>query len=204
MKKILALLLAMLMVLSLCACGAKEEAPAEAPAAEAPAEAPAEEAEEAPAVSANLTMGTGGESGTYYAFGGVLASYLGQETDISVNVVSTGGSLKTDVLAQVGPHALRTVGSYHAAYAILSCRGINEQLGLADSDEAVVQIKQAMIGSCDRSILLADHRKFDRSGLVALGSLGSVDMLITDTAPSPQWQERLQNAGVELICGETE
>ena len=45
MKKILALLLAMLMVLSLCACGAKEEttteAPAEAPAAEAAAaEAP--------------------------------------------------------------------------------------------------------------------------------------------------------------------
>ena len=41
MKKILALLLAMMMVLALCACGAKEEAPAEAPAA-APAAAPAE------------------------------------------------------------------------------------------------------------------------------------------------------------------
>ena len=53
MKKMLAVLLAMLMVLSLCACGAEKEAPkAEAPAAEAPAaEAPAEEApaEEAPA-----------------------------------------------------------------------------------------------------------------------------------------------------------
>ena len=106
------------------------------------------------------------------------------------------------MLAQVGPHALRTVGSYHAAYAILSCRGINEQLGLADSDEAVVQIKQAMIASCDKSILLADHRKFDRSGLVALGPLGSVDMLITDAAPSALWQERLEQAGVELICGE--
>ena len=49
MKKILSLALALLMVLSLCACGAKEEAPAEAPAeeaAEAPAEAPAEEAAE--------------------------------------------------------------------------------------------------------------------------------------------------------------
>ncbi|MBP3683810.1 MAG: extracellular solute-binding protein [Oscillospiraceae bacterium] len=46
MKKILALLLALVMVLSLVACGAKEEAPAtEAPAAEAPAEA----APEAPA-----------------------------------------------------------------------------------------------------------------------------------------------------------
>ena len=37
-------------------------------------------------------MGTGGEAGTYYAFGGVLGSYIGQNTDISVNVVSSGGS----------------------------------------------------------------------------------------------------------------
>ena len=118
------------------------------------------------------------------------------------HVVSTGGSIKTDVLAQVGPHALRTVGSYHAAYAILSCRGINEQLGLADSDDAVVQIKQAMVASCDQSILLADHRKFDRSGLVALGPLGLVDKLITDETPTPQWRKRLEEHGVELICGE--
>ena len=43
MKKLIALLLALVMVLSLCACGAKEEAPAAAPADDA-AEAPAEEA----------------------------------------------------------------------------------------------------------------------------------------------------------------
>ena len=43
MKKLIALLLAAVMVFALCACGAKTEAPAaEAPAAEAPAaEAPA-------------------------------------------------------------------------------------------------------------------------------------------------------------------
>ena len=43
MKKALALLLALVMLLSLAACGAKEEAPAETQAAAAP-EAPAEEA----------------------------------------------------------------------------------------------------------------------------------------------------------------
>ena len=117
------------------------------------------------------------------------------------HIISTGGSLKSDVLAHTGPHALRTVASYHARYAIVSCRGINEQLGLADSDDAVVQIKQAMIASCDCTILLADHRKFDRPGLVALGKLDLVDKLITDCAPSQQWQERLKNSGVELICG---
>ena len=124
---------------------------------------------------------------------------IGQDT---WHIISTGGSLKTDVLALVGPHALRTVRSYHASYAILSCRGINEQLGFADSDDSVVQIKQAMIASCDQAILLADHRKFDRSGLVALGSLDLVDKLITDRSPSAQWQQRLTENGVQLLCGE--
>lgn len=118
------------------------------------------------------------------------------------HVISTGGTLKPDVLAHVGPHALRTVGAYHARYAILSCRGINEALGLADSDDEVVQVKQAMIASSDCAILLADHRKFDRSGFVALGKLDMVDKLITDRAPEPQWQERLQRSGVELLYGE--
>ena len=118
------------------------------------------------------------------------------------HVISTGGTLKPDVLAHVGPHALRTVGAYHARYAILSCRGINEALGLADSDDEVVQVKQAMVASSDCAILLADHRKFDRTGFVALGKLDLVDKLITDTAPEPQWQERLAEAGVELLYGE--
>lgn len=54
MKKIVALLLAMMMVLALCACGAKEEAPAEvAPAAPAaPAAAPDAVAPEAAAPAA--------------------------------------------------------------------------------------------------------------------------------------------------------
>ncbi len=43
-------------------------------------------------ITGSLTMGTGGESGTYYAFGGVLSNYIGQNTGLSINTVSTGGT----------------------------------------------------------------------------------------------------------------
>ena len=127
----------------------------------------------------------------------LLREVTGQE---GWHIISTGGSLKPEVLAHVGPHALRTVAAYHAKYAILSCRGINSQLGLADSDDAVVQVKQAMVAASDCAILLADHRKFDRTGFVALGQLDMVDKLITDRAPEEQWRQRLERAGVELLC----
>ena len=116
MKKMIALLLAALMVFALCACGSS--APAATPA---PAEAAAPAEEAAPAASsaaANLTMGTGGEAGTYYAFGGVLGSYLGQNTNVSVNVVSSGGSAAniTGIVVD-GIYDLATVQSDVMTYA---------------------------------------------------------------------------------------
>lgn len=40
----------------------------------------------------DLNFGTGGEQGTYYNYGGVLASYVSGNTDYSVTAVSSGGS----------------------------------------------------------------------------------------------------------------
>ena len=42
--------------------------------------------------SRRMMMGTGGTSGTYYAFGGVLAQYMKEYTDYSVTAVSTAAS----------------------------------------------------------------------------------------------------------------
>ena len=95
--KALGILMAGIMSLGMLAgCGGSSSSSA-APAAESTAAASTAAAEStAPAaasdVSANLTMGTGGESGTYYAFGGVLANYIGQNTGVKINVVSSGGS----------------------------------------------------------------------------------------------------------------
>lgn len=64
-KRIAALVLCLALVLALSACGSS---------------------------GGNLTFGTGGETGTYYAFGGVLAQYVTSNTDTSVTAVSSKGS----------------------------------------------------------------------------------------------------------------
>ncbi len=90
MKKFLALILALCMVFALCACGnssapAESQAPAES---EAPADAPAE----APVVNDKLTFTTGGDTGTYYAYGSVLAQYVSANTGLDVTAVTGNGS----------------------------------------------------------------------------------------------------------------
>lgn len=125
----------------------------------------------------------------------LLREVTGQDT---WHVISTGGTLKSEVMAHVGPHALRSVQSYHGKYAIVSCRGINTQLGLADSDDQVVQIKQAMIRACDHTFLLTDSRKFDRPGFVALGGISLANTIITDAPPPDPWIQRLEQENVSL------
>ena len=99
MKKILALILAAVMVLALVACGGDSSpAPAapgnnDTPAASGdnntPAPAPA-----APSGSpVKITLATGGTSGTYYAVGGVLQTVLGPKLSLSsITAESTGAS----------------------------------------------------------------------------------------------------------------
>lgn len=116
----------------------------------------------------------------------------------SWHVISTGGRLKSDVMALVGPHALHTIASYHVHYALLSCRGINTRLGFADSSDEIVQVKRAMAAAAGCTVLLADRRKFDRPGFAALGPLNMADHLITDQEPSPEWRARFEEHGIPL------
>jgi len=85
------------MVLALCACGGSGK-----PAASGPVE---------------LTVGTGGEAGTYYGYTGILGTVIGQKTDVKLTVVATGGSKDNLVNMADGVYDLATVQSDVMTYA---------------------------------------------------------------------------------------
>ena len=88
MKKILALVLAALMLLSLVACGsdsAATDTTASTDTSSTDTAAPAASSD-----GAKLRFVTGGESGTYYAFGSVLAQHA--TNNAGVNIVGLVGN----------------------------------------------------------------------------------------------------------------
>ena len=90
MKKIISLMLVLVMVLSLAACGGG---------------------------ATKMTMGTGGTTGTYYAYGGVLGQYIKNNAGVEVTVVSTDGSKANIQGIDAGDYQLATVQSDVLAYA---------------------------------------------------------------------------------------
>ena len=64
-----------------------------------------------------LTFGTGGESGTYYAFGGVLSNYVSNNTGVSVTAITSGGSKENIENLTAGDVQLGFVQSDVMSYA---------------------------------------------------------------------------------------
>ncbi|MBY9081333.1 DeoR/GlpR transcriptional regulator [Paenibacillus sp. HN-1] len=117
-----------------------------------------------------------------------------------VNIVSTGGSLRPRSLSLVGPVAQDTLQRYNVDKAIISCKGIDLEKGITESNEPECELKKYMLRQSNKIILLADHTKFDKTAFTVLSKLEQIDYLITDQLPSKQWLRRLQELNIELIC----
>lgn len=102
-RKILALTMAAVMALGLCACGGGSGG---------------ETSDEGGAVS--LNMATGGTSGTYYGFSGVVAQVLNEKLadTLTINVESTGASAANIDLVETGADQLAIVQNDVMYYAI--------------------------------------------------------------------------------------
>lgn len=117
-------------------------------------------------------------------------------------IISTGGELKEGGLSLVGYQAEKTITGFHVDMSICSCKGLNEDLAVTDSNERDSEIKKAFFGSSNRRVLAVDFSKFDKTSFVKVCNLESVDTIVTDTDPGEVWRERIRSAGVQLIYPE--
>lgn len=78
--------------------------------------------------------------------------------------------------------------------ALISCRGL-DKYGAYEANHNQALIKQQMIKNSDKSLLLADHSKFNTSHYFKLAHYHDLDCIITDTPPIKTFQME-----VEQIC----
>ena len=120
------------------------------------------------------------------------------------NIISTGGSLKEGYLALVGPKTEAAISSYYVDKAIVSCKALDTEKGIMDSVELFSAATQAMLYSSRQRILAVDSSKFDKVSFVKSMRLKQGDILVTDRLPSEDWQNYLQERGVQLVTPEAQ
>ena len=163
MKKFLSLLLALGMTLSLAACGGSN--------ASSNSGDSSGDASGSSAPTTKLRFVTGGESGTYYAFGSVIAQHATNNTNVAVTgLVGNGSKSNVEELAD-GNAELAFCQSDVMAYAY---NGTNlfEETGKVDcfSTVAALYMEQVQIVTTDASIKTVADLAGKR---VSIGSAGS-------------------------------
>ena len=120
--------------------------------------------------------------------------------DTGVRLISTGGIVSKKTCAFKGPITQKILDSYYTEMVLFSCKAINKQGGIYDSNEEEIELKKTMIRNGQKVVLFVDHSKFDRVAFVKLADFSEIDMLVTDSRPSQDWCDFLEEAGVKLIC----
>ena len=114
-------------------------------------------------------------------------------------VLSTGGELKKSALSLMGSSAEKMIGSYHVDVAICSCRGLDMDFGVTDSNENDGQLKRAIFAAADRRILALDNEKFDHKAFIRVCGFRDIDVIVTDSAPADKWIGFCNEQSIQLV-----
>lgn len=101
-------------------------------------------------------------------------------TKRKINVHMTGGKLLLDSLCLIGPQAERGFSSYFVDKAFISCKGVDSNWGISDSNEFQALVKKKIIEVSDKVFLLVDHSKFGAKAFSPICQLDDIDTIITN------------------------
>lgn len=117
----------------------------------------------------------------------------------SINIISIGGEFNKKSLSLQGQLAKSNITKYNVDLALISCKGLNMDKGVQDSNEGEAEIKKLMLEQAKEVALLADFSKFDQTAFVSLIDLRSVNYIITDRRPEDAWIHFCAENEIELI-----
>ena len=187
MKKFFAMLMALVMALSLIACGGSNDAPAEDTGDDA-----AQEETAAPA-GGELKFTTGGDQGTYYGFGTVLAGQVSGATGTTVTAITSGGSKANIETMEAGDAQLGFVQSDVMAYAYNGTSLFEGAPVEGFSTVAALYMEQVQIVTLDPSIQTVADLAGKNVSIGAAGSgvyfnaldiLAAYDLTVEDITPT--------------------
>jgi DeoR/GlpR family transcriptional regulator of sugar metabolism len=121
----------------------------------------------------------------------------------SNTVILIGGVVNNDSSSVTGLLSEQIIEDLHIQKAFLSCSGFSLERGMTEVHLAEAQLKRKVIESTQQLFALVDSSKFGKEDLTPFARPERIFHLFTDYGLTPDWTERLREAGIEFtICEE--
>ncbi len=115
------------------------------------------------------------------------------------DVILLGGQLRRNYWSTVGFLAENTMQQLHADIAFIGTSGVTRTGRVLDTTPVEVSVKQQMIRSSDRVVLLATERKFPGQGLGVVCGADEISTLITTTQTGDEYLHEFRTRGTYVI-----
>jgi DeoR family transcriptional regulator, aga operon transcriptional repressor len=101
---------------------------------------------------------------------------------VDLRIIMTGGLLNKNCFALTGPSGIASVNEMFYDWAFVSVGGIHPEHGLTSESPELGAVNRAIISQSRKTVVVADHSKFDKAGKTLIAPLAKVDLIITDNS----------------------
>jgi DeoR/GlpR family transcriptional regulator of sugar metabolism len=117
----------------------------------------------------------------------------------NIEVIVIGDKLSKNSKITLGADAITRIKSIKPDLCFLGINAIDTAHGITDNDWDVVQLKQAMINSSQKTVCLTISEKLNSFQPIQIGTLKNVDVLITELSPEDELLQPYINAGITVL-----
>jgi DeoR/GlpR family transcriptional regulator of sugar metabolism len=126
-----------------------------------------------------------------------IASMLGVKP--GVTVISTGGTVDPEDLAQVGPLAEATIARYFATKTFIGAGGLHPTIGVTDYSAGQADLNRLMVQRAERAYVLTDSAKLGRRTFAQVCALTSLTALVTDDGAEAAALQEIEATGLAIF-----
>ena len=113
-------------------------------------------------------------------------------------VLLTGGALREGSASLTGEEAATFIRNHHAAWSVLSCRGLTKE-GIWESSIEEASLKRCMLDASEKHMLLCDSTKINQYFLCRTAEIKSVNVLVTNQMPEGELLQSLLTSNVQMV-----
>jgi DeoR/GlpR family transcriptional regulator of sugar metabolism len=122
----------------------------------------------------------------------------GFESLRNIELTLTGGYLDPRLRTMLGPFCEQMLNAIRADAVIMGCGGITDT-GFSNNNTLVVGSEQRMIEVASRVIIVADHTKFGRGGMIPVVPLTAAHIVVSDAELGAEYVAMLRDNGIEVL-----
>jgi len=116
----------------------------------------------------------------------------------NIELTLTGGYLDPRLRVMLGPFCEQMLGAIRADAVIMGIGSITET-GFSNNNTLVVGSEQKMLQIASKVIIVADHTKFGRGGMIPVAPLNAAHIVISDKGLAPEYLEMLKANGIQVF-----